>query len=154
MPRPTPAEVLDAIATVLESTATAGEVVRDPKYTIDPKELAEMIMGTGATVDGWVVEAGPEQPESRNRPNGTEQLSTFIVTGMLSVGSGSLAAFGVKMEEAKQAFRDGANENLGFGAAGCRQRFLFAPDGWTRLQLDNLEVHYVRMEIPVWTANC
>lgn len=154
MPRPTPAEVLDAIATVLESTATAGKVVRDPVYTIDPKELAEMLMGEDATVDGWVVEAGPEQPESRNRPNGTEQLSTFIVTGMLSVGADSLAAFGAKMEEAKQAFRDGDNENLGFGAAGCRQRFMYAPDGWVRLQLDNLEVHFVRMEIPVWTANC
>lgn len=154
MPRPTPAEVLDAIATVLETCATAGIVVRDPIYSIDPKELAEMLMGTDATVDGWAVEFGPEEPESRNRPNGTEQLSTFLVTGMLSVGSGSLAAFGSKVEEAKQAFREAENENLGFGAAGCRQRFLYAPNGYVRLQLDNLEVHFAPMEIRVWTANC
>ena len=36
MPRPTPAQVLDAIADVLEGTATAGIVVRDPAYSIDP----------------------------------------------------------------------------------------------------------------------
>lgn len=154
MARPTPSQVLDAIADVLESTATAGIVVRDPVYSIDPAEHAEMITATDSTVDGWLVEFGPEEPESRNRPNGTEQLATFLVTGMLSVGSGSLAAFGAKVEEAKAAFRSGTNENLGFGSAGCRQHFLFAPNGYIRLQLGTREVHFAPMEIRVWTASC
>lgn len=154
MARPTPSQILDAIADVLETTAEAGTVVRDPVYSIDPKEHAEMIMGTGATVDGWIVEFGPEEPEERNRPNGTSQISTFLVTGMLSVGSGSLTAFGAKVEAAKAAFRLGANEDLGFGSGGCRQRFLSAPNGYTKLQLDGLEIHFAPMEIRVWTQDC
>lgn len=154
MARPTPSQVLDAIADVLESTAEAGIVVRDPVYSIDPNEHAQMITGTDATVDGWLVEFGPEEAESRNRPNGTEQLSTFLCTAMLSVGSGSLTAFGAKVEAAKAAFRLRANEDLGFGSGACRQRFLYAPNGYQKLQLDSLEVHFAPMEITVWTANC
>ncbi len=154
MPRPTPSQVLDAIADVLESTATAGIVVRDPVYCEEYVEYARMLMDDARHVDGWLVEFGPEEPESRSRPNGTEQVSTFLVTGMLSSGSGSLAAFGAKVEEAKAAFRAGANENLGFGSAGCRQRFLSAPAGYQRVQLDTLLIHYAPMEIQVWSQDC
>ena len=154
MPRPTPAQVLDAIADVLEGTATAGIVVRDPVYSIDPAEHAQMVTSTANVVDGWLVEFGPEEAESRSRPNGTEQISTFLVTGILGVGSGSLTACGTKVEEAKAAFRLGANEDLGFGSGGCRQRFLYAPNGYTKLGLDSMEIHFAPMEIRVWTQDC
>lgn len=154
MARPTPAQVLDAIADVIETTAEAGIVVRDPVYCEDVKEYAEMLMGATASVDGWLVEFGPEDPESRSRPNGTEQVSRFLCTAMLSVGSGSLTAFGAKVEAAKAKFRLGANENLGFGSGGCRQRFLYAPNGYQRFQIDTMQVHFAPMEIEVWTQDC
>lgn len=154
MPRPTPSEVLDAIADVLESTATAGIVVRDPVYCESVEEYAQMLQGTDGAVDGWLVEFGPEEAESRSRPNGTEQVSRFLCTAMLSVGSGSLTAFGAKVEAAKAKFRLGANENLGFGSGGCRQRFLYAPNGYQRFQIDTMQVHFAPMEIEVWTQDC
>jgi hypothetical protein len=154
MARPTPSEILDAIADVLETTAAAGIVVRDPVYCEDYTEYAEMLRDTSAVVDGWLVEFGPEEPESRSRPNGTEQISRFLVTGMLSVGTGSLAAFGAKVEEAKAAFRTGANEQLGFGSGACRQRFLYAPNGYQRVQLGTNLIHLAPMEITVWAQDC
>lgn len=154
MARPTPAQVLDAIADVIETTALAGIVVRDPVYCDEIEEYVRMLQSSTGAVDGWLVEFGPEDPELRSRPNGTEQVSRFLATAMLGVGPGTLTTFGDKVEQAKSAFRLGANENLGFGSAGCRQRFLYAPNGYQRLSLDTRQVHFAPMEIEVWTQDC
>jgi hypothetical protein len=156
---PSPVEILEAAADVLDGLTTAGVVARDPVYSEEFREYAELLVGDDGVVDGWLVEWGPEEPEGREPAGATSGFGTLLLTAMVQVNPNradgtSLDYFGEKVREAKAAFRLRANEDLGLGAERFRQFFLTAPNGYQRVPVDTRIIHLAPMELRYWGKGC
>jgi len=155
----TPLDLVDAVATLIEATATAGRVIRDPMYYEDEARYPKMVEDSSGHVDGWLVGIKAEEPEQERGTDGAEQYTRLFVVGMLSVatdstGTPSRAAFGNKVRDAKDALRASRDLGLESGTLRVRHEGLYAPNGYPPRVFDETMIHSAPMELRVFVGFC
>jgi hypothetical protein len=165
-PIPNGYEILEACRTVVEGADfETGRVVIDPLYESEGIRYAAHVYDSSTgRHKGWVLELGPEQPPVRTSP-GVEQFVTVLLHAFCEVqsewetGVTSLEHFHLMVDAVKTEFKDGTNENLGFGAA-CRIReHPYSPVGYPREPLDperndSPHLHYGPLQMLLWIRDC
>lgn len=167
MPEPTARELVDAVASILETTGYAGVIEADPAFNLDPSEYIGLVRD-GAYSNGIVLEIGPAERDEDGAALATNR--TILVNRFLSYGYVPDEPEGHGCTSSSEYVSKACGEfawalhnsrNLGFGPAHetypdawVLHYELQEQDGQPRIQKETYNAHHVPMQLSVLSKRC